>query len=232
MITSNNQHNHQDRNDKIMLSATDASNKQVFKIEEDEEGKTYNLNEEFSDDDEYEDDEDDTTDNKKTNDPDNGKTDTIVNDKINTSSSNSNNINTTVKTSNTNNIDNIDTSMTTSNNITGDKIKIESPDLNIENNYDVHSIAHRIYYKGVCVNLNDIITTKYIKRISKAGILSMIGFGNKKVTEEKYLIFFDEYYIYTIKDIVFIPNQPELRKIGNRYDIRLLQNTSIEVKFN
>jgi hypothetical protein len=64
----------------------------------------------------------------------------------------------------------------------------------------------------------------------KSGILSYIGFSKNKV-ERNYLCFFDEYFIYFLKDIIINKNDSNLRKIGNKYELRLINNISLNVRF-
>ena len=193
--------NHKDGTEKILMP-TPNENKHVFKIEEDEEAKTYNLNEDYSDDDEYEEEEEETVDTKK------------ESEKIG-------------ENSQTNPLPHIEKIKQESNPTTENLV---FPDLSLEEDYDIHNVSHRIYYKGSFIDISDIITTKFIKRKSKGGLLSIFGFGNKKIIQENYIAFFDEQYLYFIKDVAVSKDQPHLRKVGNKYDIRLLQNTTIEVK--
>jgi hypothetical protein len=76
------------------------------------------------------------------------------------------------------------------------------------------------------VELSDIVTIKLIKN-KKKSLLSYIGFGKKN--ERNYLAMFDEHYIYFMKDIEVSDEYSDVRKIGNKYNIKLLQNAIIDV---
>lgn len=56
----------------------------------------------------------------------------------------------------------------------------------------------------------------------------MVGLAKDKI-EVDYLCYFDEYFFYPIKNIPCLDN-PNLRKIGNKYDMRLLSNINIKVE--
>lgn len=82
--------------------------------------------------------------------------------------------------------------------------------------------------KGHNINLRDFNTIKTKRFKEKSGLLSYIGFSKNKV-ERKYRCFFDETYIYFLKDIVVNKNDLTIRKIGNKYDLRLINNISLNV---
>lgn len=58
----------------------------------------------------------------------------------------------------------------------------------------------------------------------------MVGLSKEKISVD-YLLFFDENYMYPIKNI---PLQKDcfLRKVGNKYDLRLIRNISIKVRIS
>lgn len=56
-----------------------------------------------------------------------------------------------------------------------------------------------------------------------------MGLSKNNKLERNYLSLFDETFIYFIKDIEVCKENKKLKKIGNKYDIRLLQNASINV---
>lgn len=76
--------------------------------------------------------------------------------------------------------------------------------------------------------MSDYNIVKLKKCKQKTGILSYIGFSKNKV-ERNYLCFFDEYYLYFLKDVISNKNDSNLRKIGNKYDLRLINNISLNV---
>ena len=76
--------------------------------------------------------------------------------------------------------------------------------------------------------MRDYNTVRMKKFKQKSGLLSYIGFSKNKV-ERNYRCFFDEIYIYFLKDIVINKNEPQLRKVGNKYDSRLINNISLNV---
>lgn len=78
------------------------------------------------------------------------------------------------------------------------------------------------------IDIRDIITVKLVKHKNKKNLLSFIGLSKKNL-DRNYLAFFDEHFIYFIKDIEINKDNKDLRKIGNKYNIRLLQNTIIDV---
>ncbi len=43
---------------------------------------------------------------------------------------------------------------------------------------------------------------------------------------------FDEHYLYFLKDVDVVQGNKELRKIGNKFNIKLLSNAIVEVKIN
>lgn len=51
----------------------------------------------------------------------------------------------------------------------------------------------------------------------------------KKKIEKNYRAMFDEHFIYFMKDEEVVKGNSSLRKIGNKYSFKLIQNTVIEV---
>jgi hypothetical protein len=94
---------------------------------------------------------------------------------------------------------------------------------------DQNTICHRIYNKGAYIDLSEIITTKFVKIKPKKNLLSIIGISNKKSIEKNYLALFNENYIYFMKDIEVNKSNKLIRKIGNKYNIKLLYNASFKV---
>ena len=71
---------------------------------------------------------------------------------------------------------------------------------------------------------------RFIKPKKKKSILSFIGIGKKN--ERNYIAMFDEHYLYFMKDIPVYEDSPEYRKVGNKYNLKLLQNAIIDVRNN
>jgi hypothetical protein len=57
----------------------------------------------------------------------------------------------------------------------------------------------------------------------------MIGFSKKASPERPYLCFLDENYIYFLKDVEVSKTNKKLRKIGNKFNIKLIQNAVLDV---
>ena len=92
-------------------------------------------------------------------------------------------------------------------------------------------MAHCVYVKNSLININTLNYVPFIKeKKKKGGILSYIGLGNDKPFEEtKYLVGFDEHFIYMI-NLNKEENKNDndaMKTIGNHYDIN--QITNIEV---
>jgi hypothetical protein len=77
--------------------------------------------------------------------------------------------------------------------------------------------------------MRDIITCKFTKIKAKSKIMSFIGLKKNNKIEKNYLIFLDEFYVYSLKDIEVDKNNKFIRKIGNKYNLKLLQNAAINV---
>jgi hypothetical protein len=84
--------------------------------------------------------------------------------------------------------------------------------------------------KGSIVDLENVSHFKLTKKKSKLGVLSMIGLGKKNLGRN-YIAFFDEHFLYFSKDIEVNQTNKLIRKVGNKYNIKSLQNTFIEVFF-
>lgn len=86
----------------------------------------------------------------------------------------------------------------------------------------INSVCHFVYPKGYYISLNEIEAYKFtkIKKNKK-----FLFFKKKENTLEKpYLTFFDENFIYFLKDIVVNKNDQSLRKVGNKYSLFHLIN--------
>lgn len=77
--------------------------------------------------------------------------------------------------------------------------------------------------------MRDYNTVRFKKQKKKSGILSFIGFSKNKV-EKNYRCFFDEYFIYFLKDVIQDKKLNEIRRLGNKYDLRMINNITLDVR--
>lgn len=82
--------------------------------------------------------------------------------------------------------------------------------------------------QGYNISIKDFNTLKFKKIKEEKRLLSFIGFSKKKV-EKNYRCFFDEYFVYFLKDIVINKKEIDLRKVGNKFDLRLVNNITLDV---
>ena len=113
-----------------------------------------------------------------------------------------------------------------------DKINNEI-DLNSIQNMDnitYWRMAHCIYVKNSLININTIDYVPFFKlKKKKEGIFSYIGFGSESFDEVKYLVGFDEHFIYMI-NLSKEENKDDndaMKAIGNHYDITKISNIEI-----
>jgi hypothetical protein len=118
------------------------------------------------------------------------------------------------------------------NNIINNEIELNSIQ-NIDNN-NYWRMAHCIYVKGSLININTLDYVPFIKlKKKKEGILSYIGLGSESFDEVKYLVGFDEHFIYMI-DLSKEENKDDndaMKTIGNHYDITKISNIEIVEDF-
>ena len=97
-------------------------------------------------------------------------------------------------------------------------------------NMDYWRMAHCVYVKNSLININTFSYVPFIKlKKKKEGILSYIGFGSESFYEAKYLVGFDEHFIYMI-DLTKEENKNDndaMKTIGNHYDITKISNIEI-----
>ena len=95
---------------------------------------------------------------------------------------------------------------------------------------DFWRMAHCVYVKNSLININMFNYVPFIKIKKKTeGLFSYIGFGTEEMKEIKYLVGFDEHFIYMI-NLNKEENKNDndaMKTIGNHYDIN--QITNIEV---
>ena len=95
---------------------------------------------------------------------------------------------------------------------------------------DYWRMAHCVYVKNSLININTLNYVPFIKlKNKKEGLLSYIGFGSDTSFEVKYLVGFDEHFIYMI-DLSKEENKDDndaMKTIGNHYDITKISNIEI-----
>jgi len=92
---------------------------------------------------------------------------------------------------------------------------------------DISTFIHKIYMKGTIMDFETFPSLRCKKIKKKNKILSFMGFGkNKKEETLNYILVFDDNFIYFIKDENNLPDKAnlKLKKVGNRYNIRLISN--------
>ena len=100
------------------------------------------------------------------------------------------------------------------------------------NNDEYWRMAHCVYVKNSLININTLNYVPFIKeKKKKGGIFSYIGFGSDTSLEEtKYLVGFDENFIYMI-DLSKKENNDDndaMKTIGNHYDITKISNLEVD----
>jgi hypothetical protein len=85
-----------------------------------------------------------------------------------------------------------------------------------------NTICHRLLPKGLDIDITKRAYFKCYKMKTKSNIISFIV-GAKKV-KVPYIIFLDENFYYMSKDKQVNPNNENMRRIGNRYDLSKLSN--------
>ena len=103
------------------------------------------------------------------------------------------------------------------------KVKI---DLNNDNsNNDKISHCHVIFQKGFDIDINTIKYYTCNEKISKL-------FTKNKYNKIQTLLFIDEHYLYFLKDTIINQNNPNQRRIYDKYDINNLFDYNINKKDN
>jgi len=116
-------------------------------------------------------------------------------------------------------IEEIDTSITKNNNIERDVGK--EGDIIIKS-FNPNAICHRLIPKGSDLDMTNKGYFKCYKKKTKSNIISFIT-GSKKIISP-YIIFIDENYYYMAKDKIVDRKNPNIRRIGNKYDLLKLSN--------
>lgn len=101
----------------------------------------------------------------------------------------------------------------------------------------MNSVCHMLYRKGSYVSINDFDIHRFIKKKQpKKTLFSRFGFGNKfqknkeSNVQRKYLAFFDENYLYFLKDNEVDKTDSSLRKVGNHYNLCKIKNAFFDPK--
>ena len=134
--------------------------------------------------------------------------------------------------------ENISTNKNNENNILNDDI-IGIPLSQKIQDYPDEIICHYIYLKGTFISKDIIPFIEFIKikPVKKKSILNRFGFGKKLVNNKDnnnqdnkipYLVFFDEQFLYFLKDKEINKAETNTRKIGNKYNICKLIEKKIE----
>ena len=111
---------------------------------------------------------------------------------------------------------------------------VRDPIQNIDD-IDFWRMAHCVYVKNSLININMLNYVPFIKLKKKSeGLLSYIGFGTEGIQEMKYLVGFDEHFMYMI-NLSKNENKNDndaMKTIGNHYDINQITNIEIEQDLN
>ena len=96
--------------------------------------------------------------------------------------------------------------------------------------FSPNTICHRIIPKGSDLDISKKGCFKCYKIKTKKNLMSFIT--GSKIIKVPYLIFLDENYYYMAKDKIVNQRKPNLRRIGNRYDLFKLSNFQTSRKSN
>ena len=96
--------------------------------------------------------------------------------------------------------------------------------------FSPNTICHRLIPKGSDLDISKKGCFKCYKIKTKKNIMSFIT--GSKIIKVPYLIFLDENYYYMAKDKIVNQRKPNLRRIGNRYDLLKLSNFQTSRKSN
>ena len=88
--------------------------------------------------------------------------------------------------------------------------------------FNPNNVCHRLIPKGSDLDISQRIYFRCYKIKIKSNIISFIT-GSKKI-KVPYIIFVDENYYYMAKDKIVNQKNPNLRRIGNKYDLLKLSN--------
>ena len=119
------------------------------------------------------------------------------------------------------------------------KFEVEEENEHIKyENQDIFTFSHRLLVKvgfilinlqGSLINISDSFVIPCIKLKQTKKLLSLVGLS-KDIVRIDYLLYFDESYLYPIKNIT-TQQDTSLRKIGNKYDLKLIRNIGIKVSY-
>ena len=89
-------------------------------------------------------------------------------------------------------------------------------------NISANTVCHRLLPKGLDIDITKRVYFKCYKIKTKSNLISFIV-GSKKV-KVPYIIFLDENFYYMSKDKQVNPENENIRRIGNRYDLSKISN--------
>lgn len=92
--------------------------------------------------------------------------------------------------------------------------------------YTLKYLIIEIIFQGLYIDKTELNVCKFHKIKSPSVLLNLF---TKKTVEKNYLVFLDEFYIYFLKDIEVSKDDKNIRKIGNKYNLKLLQNANVDV---
>ena len=119
------------------------------------------------------------------------------------------------------------------NNINENKTNYINFDYN-EKEENIFLISHRVYQKKTMLDIEGMPYIPFIKVKKIENVFSYLGIGKKQDSykEIKYLVLFDEYFIYMINMTNKENNQNNFfKKIGNHYDLRCINSIDIKDDF-
>ena len=96
-----------------------------------------------------------------------------------------------------------------------------------DKNYDKISFCHMLYHNGIDI---DISTKEIFECYEYTNARNFLVF--KKSSKIKTLLFFEEHYLYILKDIIINKDNVKLRRINNKIDLNKLFQYKIENKDN
>ena len=119
-------------------------------------------------------------------------------------------------------IEEIDTTIPKKNNNIPQNENEEKEGDRIIQSFNQNTVCHRLIPKGSDLDITQKAHFKCYKIKTKTNIMSFIT-GSKKIVVP-YIIFLDENYYYMAKDKIVNQKNPNLRRIGNKYDLLKLSN--------
>ena len=99
-----------------------------------------------------------------------------------------------------------------------------------KNNIEINSnnFCHRIRKKGSIVNIDEVDYFKITRMKRKKTIFAKMGLSDDDYYPTEFLMFFEEQFIYFIKDVEVDKKNKKLRKIGSHYSFFQVSNIQFE----